>query len=144
MKIKFRLVFLLILSFSFSSFAQSHAFSIIVNSKVNIDSISMNVLKEIYTGNRSFWNENLRIRPIRTSDSNLITEQFVNTVMSQSLSQYLQDWRLKLFSGKALPPKKAESSQEIISFVEQNEGGIGFVPANQTITSSQIKIISLQ
>lgn len=55
------------------------------------------------------------------------------------MAQFIQNWRHKLFSGRALPPKKIDTPSEMLVFVEQTPGAIGFVPSIFPVESPRSK-----
>lgn len=119
------------------------SYVIIVNRKYDSEVITQQELRDIYSGDKTFWNSGARVRPVRLADSDPVTQDFMSEILAQSVSQYLQSWRHKLFSGRALPPKKVDSAQDVVKFVEENDGAIGFVPTASIAKSPTIKAISI-
>lgn len=116
---------------------------VVANQKVKSDSISKSDLKDIFLGNQNYWDSSKeRIRVARLDDELEVTQEFVTEVVGTSVSQYLQHWRRKLFSGKGIPPKKFGSDKDVISYVESNEGAIGYVHKD-SIKDANIKTLTI-
>jgi len=123
--------------------SKPNSFIVITNISSEVDSISAGELRDIYNGDRVFWKTGKRIRVARLADENSTSEQFLTAVVGKSPSQFVQHWRHKLFSGKGLPPKVIDDADKMMTYIEENEGSIGFVPASKRVTSAKIKIIEL-
>ena len=111
--------------------AGAKEYKVIVNEKVNVDSIKLSELRAIYGGDKSYWPDGARVRVARMSDETSLMKDFAQEVMKTSVADYIAYWRHKLFAGRALPPKKVSSKEEMAQFVKEFDGAIGFLPANE-------------
>ena len=51
-------------------------------------------------------------------------------------------WQAKLFAGEAVPPSELASDVEVLDFVSQNPGGIGYVSGDWNL-SAEVKILQI-
>ena len=126
-----------------ASQAKAQGYVVIVNAKLGVTNLSRQELREIYNGDKTFWKNGQRVRAARLGDSDPLTVEFLQANLNESATQFLQAWRHKLFSGRALPPRKIDSPVELMSFVEQSDGAIGFLQANKPITSKSVTVVSI-
>ena len=124
-----------------SSLSWAGQYQVIVNEKINAETITSANLKAIYAGNMNFWPTGERVRAARLNDESSLTTQFLNEVMQNTLPEFLQHWRHKLFAGRALPPKKVENDADMIRFVKEYEGAIGFVSNGTNTKAAGVKSI---
>ncbi len=124
--------------------SQAMTFSVAVNSKSGVSSLSGQQIKNIYLGEQTFWENGKRIHAARLSDEDPLTLDFIKTALSLSLAEFLQNWRHKLFSGRALPPKKVESTAGMIAYLEHTEGAIGYLPKDSKAHSENVVIIQIK
>lgn len=129
--------------YSSNALSKPNSFIVITNVSSDADSISASDLRDIYNGDRVFWKTGKRIRVARLSDDNDASEKFLTVVVGKSPSQFVQHWRHKLFSGKGLPPKVIDDAEKMMTYIEENEGSIGFIPSSKRVTSEKIKILQL-
>jgi ABC-type phosphate transport system substrate-binding protein len=136
---------LLIVYFCVSaSVAHAEAFVVIANTATPVSAISKSELKEIYSGERVFWNSAKRIRPARLPDDQSVTGEFLQSILFKTPTQFVQFWRHKLFSGKGLPPKIVDDSDKMISYIADTEGSVGYLPSDKKINNQKIKILELK
>jgi len=104
-------------------------FVVIVHQGNPVKSFSTQRLKRIFLGEELFWEDGRRILPAGMSDEASATKDFINEIVELSVDGYTAQWRRKLFSGRAIPPRRVDRIDEMIEFVERNPAAIGFVPA---------------
>lgn len=110
-----------------SIFACDHSFAVIVNSSVDVTSVDKDKLKQIYLGNTLNWGTGSKIMTSRLSEKDCSVEIFVKEIMEVSIFEYISFWRKKLFSGRAIPPRVFETTNEVIQFVSSQTHSIGII-----------------
>lgn len=129
--------------YSICAFAKASSFIIVTHPSTQGDSISEQDLRDIYNGDRVFWISGKRVRAARLPDDNGTTADFLQLILSKTSSEFIQLWRHKLFSGKGLPPKVVSDAEKMISYIEENEGSIGFIPVTKNISNSKVKVLEI-
>ena len=100
--------------------------AIIVNENGPLTHISKAEVREIYLGETRFV-EGIRIIPIQGPEGPL-KESFLTIVIGQPSKAYKLHWTKKVFQeGISLPPVKGHPA-EIIEWVKEQPGAIGYVP----------------
>jgi ABC-type phosphate transport system substrate-binding protein len=99
---------------------------VICNKSVAESTVGKQDLKNIYMGKKTTWNDNKKIVFVVQDNSN-VNEQFLSTYINKSSAQYSSYWKEKVFTGQGTPPKSLASDKEIIQFVTQTDGAIGYV-----------------
>ena len=57
------------------------------------------------------------------------------------LDAVLAYWNQKMFSGAEVPPPQKSSEREVIEFVRNNAGAVGYVSASAPLT--QVKVLRI-
>ena len=101
---------------------------VIVNVAVLGDSLSMEEVKSIYQGSKTFWSGSFKIRPSIANIKSPLGKRFIKQVLKMGSREYNQLWLRKTFSGSLPPPQSFKSTEQTIGFVSQNDGAIGIIP----------------
>lgn len=122
---------------------EASEFQVVANRKVEVDRITFQDLREIYLGQRIFWDTDRRIEPVYLNHGDPASSDFFKTVLSESPYGFQSYWRRKLFAGGGTPPKKFNVFEDLISFISVNPGALGIIPKDRKIVSDRVKIISI-
>jgi len=137
--------FLLVSSF-FISVSYTDDIIVICNESVTESSLDAGDLERIYLGKKSKWNDNKKIRltVLRgKAETKEIHESFLKQYVNKTMSQFGHYWASLSFTGKGIPPKPFETESDLIKYVSETEGAIGYVRSStQPENIKTIKIIS--
>lgn len=116
--------------------------AVIVN-KDNTNSISRNMVERIYRGDLTSWPGGGIIKPLDLPETSSDREAFTSSLLGVSVSKLKASWAMKLFSGKATPPKTVGSDDAMIRAVAGNRNAIGYVNAS-SVTGSVKVVLTLR
>ena len=85
--------------------------------------LSASDIREIYVGDMEF-SGGLRLVPV---DNQAVQAEFVARVLSMGLDRYNTLWTKKAFRDALNPPAVKPTDMEVLNFVRQNRGAIGYV-----------------
>lgn len=114
---------------------------IIVHPNLAVSSVSQREIREIFMGKRVKWGDNTTIKAV-TLEEPSVHDQFLEQYVKRTPSQWKQYWKKMIFTGRALPPKAVESATEVIRFVSDTPGAIGYIDAETPHDS--VKVLSIQ
>jgi ABC-type phosphate transport system substrate-binding protein len=103
---------------------------IIGNKSVVESKINKQDLKNIFLGKKTTWSDNKKIVFV-TQDNAGVSDQFLSEYVNKSVSQFSSYWKEKVFTGQGTPPKSFASDKELVQFVSQTEGAIGYVSSGE-------------
>ena len=129
----------LLLCFCGSGFAED--LIVILNKEIPDTSITKDDIKKIYLGDRITWSDSSTII-VTTLEKGPEHERFLKDYVGRSLSQFKMTWKKLMFTGKGKSPKEFGSPAELIDFVSQNKGAIGYVTAGSGNTDN-VNVIPL-
>jgi ABC-type phosphate transport system substrate-binding protein len=115
--------------------------AVIVN-KDNGNVVDKALLAEIYTGQSKLWRGGGQIQAYDLPDDDPSRLGFCETLLGKSIGNMRALAAQNLFSGKAIPPKKVGSDEEMKKAVSSNKGAIGYIKASATDDS--IKVVAIR
>lgn len=84
-------------------------------------------LQRLYTGRSLSIGPTLAI-PINLPGGHPLREQFLQAVVGQSEEQYTGYWLVRRYVGKGAPPRELATVEEVLRFVAETPGAVGYVP----------------
>jgi ABC-type phosphate transport system substrate-binding protein len=110
--------------------AADDAFKVIVNPDNPVTSIDRDFLRDAYLKKATEWGNGTALRPIDLSTRFPQRERFTQDVLHKTPSQLKSYWNQQIFTGKGVPPPEADSVDDMITYVLEHPGAVGYVPAN--------------
>jgi len=114
---------------------------IVGNKSVAESKLNKQDLKNIFLGKKTTWSDNKKIVFV-TQDNSSASDQFLTEYVNKSTSQFSSYWKEKVFTGQGTPPKSFASDKELIQFITQTEGAIGFVSSGDGLDN--VKKITIE
>lgn len=114
---------------------------VIGNKSVAESKLAKSDIKKIYLGTKTTWSDKKKIVFV-TQDNTSVSEPFLKTYVKKSVSQFSSYWKSKVFTGQGTPPKSFASDEELVQFVAQTEGAIGYVSSNEGLDN--VKILTVE
>lgn len=114
---------------------------IIANASVNIDGISKDKLKAIFTGKQVTWSDGQSIRPVLLSDGDLHKE-FVQGYVGKTTNQFQNYWRKMIFTGQGIQPRAFASEQDVVDYVAETQGAIGYISSSNKAAKTKTLSVS--
>ena len=86
------------------------------------------------------WPHGDAIRPVNLPGDSNVREAFDEEVLIRSVSAVRNYWQQRIFSGGALPPPEL-GEEEVVEYVLQHRGAIGYVSDRTDIRSAKVLIL---
>ncbi|MBU1170221.1 MAG: substrate-binding domain-containing protein [Proteobacteria bacterium] len=131
MKHSFKTIILSLFVFGLISplWAMAEDVIVIANKSVPQSSLDADIVKKIYVGDISIWPDNTTV-VVTIMDKSDFHEDFLTKYVSKSKSQFKATWKNIMFSGKGPYPKQFDNVDDLIKFVTNTTGAIGYVNAS--------------
>ncbi len=114
---------------------------IIIHGKSDVTSIDKNIIKDIFLGKKTKWNDDTQITFITLKEGN-VHKEFLRKAIKKSPAQFKNFWRKQLFLGKTGKlPVSCESIDDMITRVSANPGSIGYISSTNDLANQNIKQI---
>ena len=118
-------------------------FVVIVNAENPVAAASPAMISGLFLKRRGKWQSGLKPYPVDLVESSRVREAFSLQVLGQRTSEIELYWQSAIFSGRDIPPPKKASEIEIVAFVAQHPGAIGYVsPA--TPLAPRVKVLQVR
>ena len=127
---------------SSSSMAGDPGFVLIVHPGNPASTLERGFVRDAYLKQIISWPGGPVIRPVDLSGSFPARVKFAAEVLHKAPSQLRTYWSQRVFSGTGLPPPELESPAQVLSYVLENRGAIGYLPAG--FAPGGAKVISLR
>jgi ABC-type phosphate transport system substrate-binding protein len=112
-------------------------FVIIVN-KDNGDAVDRELVTKIYRGEVKSWPAGGSVVPVALPEDNALRVAFDKEVLRKSPSQSKALWAQLTFTGKALPPRMADTENDVVKIVTESKNAIGYVSSHAAGASVKI------
>lgn len=101
---------------------------IIANPSVTVASLPRNTLVEIYLNTKTRWenDEKIRVVMLKTGATH---DTFVQEMLKTSAERLTTLWKKVVFTGAGTPPKIVKQETDVIAFVAETPGAIGYIDA---------------
>lgn len=125
---------------AFSGINAVHADIIfIANKSVPVNSLEQSQIKNIFLGKLAKWPDGSSVKFVTLRGET--HSKFLKRYIQRTESQYKTYWKKMLFTGKGLPPKQYETSDEVIHHIAGMEGAVGYI--EKEAATDDIKILSV-
>ena len=131
-KTNIKILYILFISVTILVFSQSYALAgevvVVGNKNLSTDIISKDTLKRIYLGEQTTWEDGTKIKfAILKLDKT--DDIFLKEYLYYTSTRFVRHWRSQVFSGKGEMPPNLKSDEEMLKFITDDKGTIGFVTA---------------
>ena len=102
---------------------------IIVNTETSIKNLSLNTLVDIYTNNKTKWDNGEKIY-VSMLKKGPVHEAFSSQMVGMAPRKLVSVWKKVIFTGLGTPPKILSTEAEMIQYVASTKGAIGYISAS--------------
>ncbi len=117
------------------------AIMLIVHNDVKVETIKRSIVSEIYMGTRTKWDDGEKIRVVMLKEGD-VHEQFVQTSLETTTAKHKNHWKKLVFTGTGEPPKICKTEKEVVEFVAENEGAIGYI--SEKTEHDAVKVVPIK
>lgn len=113
---------------------------VVVNKDVPDSSLDAESLQRIYLGKKTRWSGGKKIVPVMLK-SGSTHEVFVEKFLNKAVSQFNTYWKQAVFTGKGIPPKTFENENDLMEYVSETPGAIGYISTRKKVLGVKIILI---
>ena len=127
-------VFLILIFIMFSISLNAEELVLILNENVPDTKLDNESIQRIYLGKKTQWSDDSKITPVMYKDGEL-HESFINDILGRTTAKFMTYWKQLLFTGKGIPPKSFSSEGDLLNYVLETPGAIGYI-STRTLTDT--------
>lgn len=132
----------LLVAASWHGTALAADYKVIVNNANGKSSLSKKELTQLFMKKTAQWSDGTPVVAVDQTEKSAVREQFTLAVHGKSVSAVKSYWQQQIFSGRDVPPVEKSSDAQVVAFVRQNAGAIGYVAAGAD--TSGVKVVAVQ
>lgn len=102
---------------------------IIASPNVELEAVDIPSLRDIYLGKVKRWDDGTQVQPVYVTRGNA-HKQFLSEVVNKTPAQFRTYWKRAVFTGGRAGFKKVSSEEELVKYVRENEGAVGYISAD--------------
>jgi ABC-type phosphate transport system substrate-binding protein len=110
--------------------ALGSGYVVVANPSVRASTLTRGELSRIFLRLSSEWPTGEHARPVDQGKAAPIREAFSRDALGKSVAAVDQFWVQAIFSGRAVPPIEKRNDAEVIAYVRDTPGAIGYVAAS--------------
>lgn len=103
-----------------------NGYILIVNNSIKDEVFNRADIESIFLGKKTRWSNGLKTVPVTMKEGE-IHELFIHEVIRKSINAYMNYWRKMIFTGKGVMPISFETNEEILQYVNDTPGAIGYL-----------------
>jgi ABC-type phosphate transport system substrate-binding protein len=117
-------------------------FQIIVHPSNPAASVDRKFVLDVFLRKTTRWPNEQPVRPVDLPTDSPTRQRFSGVALGRSVSAVKAYWLQVIFSGHGVPPPEIDSDEQVVRFVAQTAGAIGYVSG--TAKTEGTKTISLK
>ena len=102
---------------------------VVVNPSITVSSLSRTDASRLFLRSSTQWPNGEHVKPVDLAKGSAIRAAFTKEILGRSMGAIDQYWTQSVFSGRAVPPPEKRSDAEVITYVRDTPGAIGYVSA---------------
>jgi ABC-type phosphate transport system substrate-binding protein len=120
--------------------ALASEYVVVANRSVAETAVSRAQLSRIFLRVATQWPDGQHARPVDQAKSSPVRATFSRAVVGKSVDAAEQYWVQAIFSGRAVPPLEKRSDAEVLSYVRDTPGAVGYVAADTPLPEGVKKL----
>jgi ABC-type phosphate transport system substrate-binding protein len=136
------IVILVVLVWTVPAVAAGQGFKVVVNEANASDTISKQQLSSIFMKETATWNSGQVVMPVDQVASSSTRNGFSKVIFGRDANAIKSYWQRQIFSGRGVPPPEKASDDDVLAFVREHPGAIGYVASNAD-TGSGVKVLEI-
>lgn len=102
------------------------ASNIVVIGNANLSKLDAGTVQKVFTG-KAIEVGGVAVTAVNANSGSNVRGRFLQTFLNQDEEKYTAYWTVRRYIGKGAPPKELATSTEVINFVQNTPGAIGYI-----------------
>jgi len=113
-------------------------FRVIVAPGNPVDGVDRRFLLEAFLRKTTTWPDGRPLRPVDQPADSPTRRRFSDDALRRPVSAVKEYWLQAIFSGRGVPPPEVDSDDQVVKFVLQTAGAIGYVSADASLGGAKV------
>jgi ABC-type phosphate transport system substrate-binding protein len=123
---------------------ESIGFKVIVHVSNPTKQLSKQELSQLFLKKVTQWKDsNEAVLPIDLVDNSPVRQKFSERIHGRGVASIKAYWQKQIFSGRGVPPEEKKSEEEVLKYVSENPGAVGYIADATKIEGSNVKVVEI-
>jgi len=132
---------LMVLATSVMVRADDSSYRVIVNPKNPTTVLDRKFIEAAFLKKISSWPSGDTIKPVDLPSSSATRRTFTSDVLGRSVEEVRRYWQQRIFSGQDVPPPERGSDDDVVKYVLEHDGAIGYVSARTNLGGTHAVVV---
>jgi len=140
------MIFLSILFYgSFAIAEEGIGFKVIVHTSNPTKQLSKQELSQLFLKKVKQWKDhNETVLPVDLVDDSPVRQKFSERIHGRGVASIKAYWQKQIFSGRGVPPEEKKSDEEVLKYVSENPGAVGYIAEATKIDAyNNVKVLAI-
>ena len=121
------------------------AFKVIIHTTNPTESLSKQELSKLFLKKVKRWKDwNETVLPVDLLDDSPVRQAFSETIHEREIASIKAYWQKQIFSGRGVPPEEKKSDEDVLKYVSENPGAVGYIAEATSIEAYEdVKILEI-
>ena len=121
------------------------AFKVIVPVSNPTKQLSKQELSQLFLKKVTQWKDsNEAVLPIDLVDNSPVRQKFSKMIHGREVASIKAYWQKQIFAGRGVPPEEKKSDEEVLKYVSENPGAVGYLSeATQIDAYPNVKVLEI-
>ncbi len=121
------------------------SFNIIVHASNPATQLAKEDISNMFLKKVKQWKESGEaVLPIDLIEDSSIRAQFSESIHGRKISSIKAYWQKQIFSGRGVPPEEKKSEDDVLKYISENLGAIGYIAASTPIDDYNVKVLKVE
>lgn len=103
---------------------------------------SRELMSDAFLKKATRWPGGEPMRPVDLAHGNPVREAFSRSVLGRPAAAVRSYWQQRIFTGRGVPPPEVASDAQVLRYVQEHAGGVGYVSA--AADPSTVKVLPIR
>jgi hypothetical protein len=118
------------------------AYKVIVNASNATPPLSRLKVGEMFLKKAPRWPDGAAVMPVEQSAKTPMRQRFTLEIYGKQVIAISAYWQQMIFSGKGIPPPEKSTDADVVAYVRDTPGGIGYVWAGADTSSVRVVAVT--
>lgn len=124
--------------------AAQPTFVVIVHASNPQTKLTQAEISKLFLKKLKVWPQtNIPALPVDQLETAAVREQFSQKILEKKVPALKAYWQKEIFSGRSVPPPEKESDAEVLKYVADNAGAIGYVTPATELDPAKVAIVNI-
>ena len=120
------------------------SFKVIIHASNPTEKLTKQEISKLFLKKIKRWeNINETVLPIDLVDDSPVRAKFSKEIHGRKISSIKAYWQKQIFSGRGVPPEEKPSDEEVLEYVSEHSGAIGYISESTETNVYDVKVVEI-